>query len=111
MKAENFKIEHIEKILEFYQLYVGPVNLKYLHLNSILEDIKSNYASDGYRIGSKWTAHSKLVFRIDYSNREIIPTFNPNFDPKDRNSKTYEEAQKAGELFKKKSLEYLSSNT
>jgi len=109
MQAENFKVEHIEKIIELYESCVGPAMTKFLSPESVLKAVQNHSVSDGYRIGSRWTMHSKLTFREEHPDWHVVPSFNPNFDPKDRDSERYADAQKAGQLFEKKSLEYLTS--
>jgi hypothetical protein len=109
MQAENLKVEHIERIIELYNSCVGPANTDFFSAESVLEDIQNQRVYDGYRIGSRWTFHSKLTFRSEYPDKNIIPSFNPNFDPRDRDSDEHLQAEKAGQLFEKKSLEYLSS--
>lgn len=109
MKAENLKVEHIEKILDLYNSYVGPANVDLIGAGSVLEAIQKGKVYDGSRIGSRWTFHSKLTFRTEWETHDVIPGFNSNFDVQERNTKKYEDAIEAGKLFQEKSLEYLQS--
>ena len=40
MKPEDFKLEHVNKILEIYNSCVGPVDLEILSSQRVLDDIK-----------------------------------------------------------------------
>ena len=108
MKAEEFKLEYVKKIMELYSECVGSSMINDLSAKNILQDIQKWKVDDGYRVGSRWTGHSKLTFRKKYPHKDIIPEFNPNFDPQNRDSEYHKEAIEAAELFEKKSLEYLT---
>ncbi len=109
MIAKNFKLEHVEKIFELYDCYVGPSNIDIVvSPREVLEDIQRKNLSQGYRAGSRWNPNSKLEFNIHWNSENVTLGFNPNFDPKIRNTKKHQEAVSAGKLFQEKFTEYLA---
>lgn len=106
MKPQQFEIKYIERILELYNECLGPADIKLITPENILKDIRNESFFDGYRIGSRFDEHSKLKFILSSEN-DVIPEFNPNFSPKNKNTREHEEAVKAGEEFTKRCLEYL----
>ena len=78
-----------------------------------MEGIKKaglNYNQDGWRIGSLWDGHSKLVFCVDPTTGQVYAKMYENFDPKDRHSgnKDYVEAIEAGKRFKEEVIAFTS---
>lgn len=108
MKAEELKVEHIEAIIGLYDSCVGPANTIFIKAESVLEDIQKHRVYEGYSIGSRWAPRSRLTFRTD-NELNVVPEFGLNVDSRYRDTTWYREAQKAGELFEKESLEYLAN--
>lgn len=109
MLAKDYESKHVEKIFELYYRHVGPADFSFLPPFLVVKDIHNGEVLDGYRVGSRWTGDSKLVFKEDFRTAHVTPYFNPNFHPRDRDSDLHLKAQEAGKLFKKESLEYLAS--
>ncbi|MBU1988462.1 MAG: hypothetical protein KKD94_03210 [Nanoarchaeota archaeon] len=61
---------------------------------------------DGYRIGSRWTGHSKLAFDI-CRNGDVQVRFRPNIDARIEEGET--EARQAANEFHKQVVEYFQS--
>lgn len=106
MKPEEFTEEHIQRVFEIYQQYCGGAVSIAPSYSLILEYLQADKNRDGYRIGSKWSGHSKLRFVRDGQTNEVTPRFIDNMDFNDQSRR---EAVREGKKFEKKSLEYLCS--
>ncbi|MBN2142946.1 hypothetical protein JW711_06485 [Candidatus Woesearchaeota archaeon] len=114
MKVQDLKIEDLEQILKMWQ-EAGGCAPSFISASTIYDefqrlkpedDMQREILSDGFRIGSKWTGHSKLRFEIndDYT---FTVRFNTNLDP------SYEKGEKqalaAARKFEKRVSDYLAS--
>ncbi|MDD5132993.1 MAG: hypothetical protein PHD81_03330 [Candidatus Nanoarchaeia archaeon] len=116
MKLSEIKPEHLDEILDIYTKIFQPgLHPKEIHYNGkrLYEDFQKALAGnqmelflieEGYRLGSKWTGHSKLKFRIH--NETITAIFYPNLL---REEKGHKQAEKAGKLFTETVEKYLNS--
>jgi len=87
MKINDLKLEHVYRIFQIYEKhagiempdYVSPYDV-YLELLDAKEDPSAGWdAADGYRVGSKFTGHSKLAFVI-HDDGDLQLMFRPNLD-------------------------------
>ncbi|MBI2572429.1 hypothetical protein HYV86_01085 [Candidatus Woesearchaeota archaeon] len=109
MQASDLTVQHIEAILSLYVQYAGRASLDFIDAESVLADIQSGNrikTQEGYRIGSQWTGHSKLAFRVNQTG-DIIPDFNPNLQAHERGTERYQAAERASQEFQTAALEYL----
>jgi hypothetical protein len=100
LNINNITEDHVAEILRLYQEILGG-NISILRVVDLLNDLKNGRGDsyyDGYRIGSRWTNHSKLYFKHDLEGN-LTALFNPNFDPQDKDSESYKKACKAGQSF------------
>ena len=108
MRVKEIRIEHIERVLELYDEYLGP---RPPFSDNDAKDIFKKFQegdTSPSKIGSRWGPLSKLGFRTDL-DLNVIPYFHPNFDSKGVYAERFCQAQEAGKLFEEKSLEYLAS--
>jgi len=113
MKIQDVQKEDLEVILRMWQEAGGHIPSS-ISADQIYHDIqelprddfKRIILGDGYRIGSKWTGHSKLRFDIRYDGSFKV-RFNLNMDSK------YEkkEARVAVETFEKRVSDYFESKS
>jgi len=86
MKVKDVRLEDVCAILGLYKECGGQVpshitpelilnNLK----KALNDDMTRHILEDGYRIGSKWSGHSKLAFDIRYDG-SVHPIFRTNLD-------------------------------
>jgi len=118
MKVKDVRLEDVCKILELYKECGGCVPY-HVSPQLILEDLKKAIEDDmtrfiiedGYRIGSKWTGHSKLAFKIGY-DQSIQPIFKTNLDRSIPYEKKLEPiAEASAKQFSKKVTEYLNQKS
>jgi len=113
MKAQDVHFEDLEQILAMWKEAGGCIPY-FISADRIYHDLKIAEKDkfkrwtmgDGYRIGSKWTCHSKLQFWMD-PDGELEVRFCPNMDS--RFEKGEEEARAAAKAFGKRVAEYLNS--
>lgn len=80
-RPEDLSLQEIEKILEIYQEILGPTRLTVPDPQTIHTEIQTISADamfqDGYRVGSRWSVHSKLKF-----TQQLLPPYLPvGFNP------------------------------
>ena len=75
-------------------------------LGNLLEDVHERKFFDGYRVGSRWDAHSKFVPTTDFGGNFYVDV-NVNFDPQDRGGERYEQAENAARIFIKTTRNFL----
>ncbi len=118
MKVKDLRLEDVCKILELYKECGGCVPY-HITPQLILEDLKKSVKDDmtrfiiedGYRIGSKWTGHSKLAFEIK-PDQSIQPIFKTNLDRSIPYEKKLEPiAEASAKQFSKKVTEYLNQKS
>lgn len=71
--------EEIGRILEIYDEVLGPRSgLQPIDAESVYRDIQTYGQARDYRIGSRWTVHSKLSFRTPSSFHKLPVHFDIN---------------------------------
>ncbi|MDB5245139.1 MAG: hypothetical protein JWN90_244 [Parcubacteria group bacterium] len=97
MKIEKITEPYLGRVLVLYEEVIGG-DISLLPSLRLLHDIETRTAfRDGYRLDSRWDAHSKLELRLDCEGNVIISFFE-NFDRKEQlaESPRYVEAVAAG---------------
>jgi hypothetical protein len=114
MKLDDLREEHLVEVVRLYEEHCGPGrdirnfrDAMYQTPSMVLEHLRK-HGGEEYRIGSRWDSNSKIYFETD-SEGNVAVRFYSNFDPRDRQGKEYEEAEKSGETFVKAAMQYLSS--
>ena len=111
MRVEQLVEEDIVEILKLYEEHCGVDRDVMLIIRAstadVLTQIRDNYQKE-WRIGSRWRSHSKLkIFTTrDY---EVDVDFISNFFPHEHGSPAHQEAETAGDNFRKSVQEYLAS--
>ena len=111
MKLENLTEQHLLDIIRLYEQHCGFGRgfreTMYQIPSAVLESLRENKREE-YRIGSRWSGHSKIYFEANRAG-DITIRFNSNFDPKDRSGQEYNEAEIAGEIFVQETMKYLDA--
>jgi len=74
----------------------------------VLKEFRRIYP-DGYGLGSKWTKNSKLIIQPAFLRKNVRVEFDLNYDPREVDQPTVEEAQRVGDEFEKRANDYLKS--
>ena len=105
--VNTITVEDIQKILKLYEEICGG-NTEYVSPERACEALKLGDTMtyrEGWRIGSKWSMHSKLRFGV--RDGRVIAFMYENFNPEERRDSNpdYVAAKAAGEKFKRVVLE------
>lgn len=100
MKKEEITSEHVLEICKFYRLHLGGhlideyIENRLGELDRLMAEVQQDGQTEMYRIGSKYTPHSKFGFKSDWQTKDIFPDVYLNFDPKNRQEEKYIKRQK-----------------
>lgn len=116
MKLDDLRLEHVERILEIWESFGGclPSYAKPGEIYADLEAVRlgvrdRDLVNDGFRIGSRFTGHSKLVLEVRHDG-SLEVYFNPNLDVGSPcEARVEPEARKASEDFGNAVREYFES--
>ena len=79
LQPEQYRFEHVAYIAQKWEEHMGvPVLDEEVAI--YLQRIHEDSVYDGFRIGSRFTSHSKLVFRRNPHEGHYLPDFNENMD-------------------------------
>ena len=113
MKLDDLTTEHIIEVHRLYEEHVGSQEIDferrmYCTPDGFLKELKGKRRGENYRIGSRWTFHSKLEVGVD-NEGNISFEFYENFDSRNREGERYDEAVAGGRAFESAVETYLKN--